>query len=184
MMSRYGFCLLVCAALGACAYKPPTRTDRLDIRQVPFTPDSGSLAIRCGKLIDGVADTAMDNVLVVIRDGRIREIRPGASRGDAAATHVPVLDLSEYTCLPGLIDMHTHLTDRPEDTADLTVYFSRPAEETLRQSHGKCRGHLVSRVHQRAQCRHLRARRGHGAARSDQRGQVRRARACRPAART
>ena len=47
---------------------------------------------------------------------------------------MPVLDLSGYTCLPGLIDMHTHLTDRPEDTADLTVYFSRTAEETLRLS--------------------------------------------------
>ena len=59
---------------------------------------------------------------------------PGASRGDATRTHVPVLDLSGYTCLPGLIDMHTHLTDRPEDTADLAVYFSRTPEETLRLS--------------------------------------------------
>jgi imidazolonepropionase-like amidohydrolase len=45
-----------------------------------------------------------------------------------------VLDLGDYTCLPGLIDMHTHLTDRPEDTADLRVYFSRPEPELLRQS--------------------------------------------------
>ncbi len=74
------------------------------------------------------------NVLVAIRDGRIRIVKEGASRGDAKATFVPVLDLSAYTCLPGLIDMHTHLTDRPEDTADLTIYYSRPAEETLRLS--------------------------------------------------
>ena len=134
MMLRQCFCLLVCAVLNACAYTPPTRTDRLDIRQVPYTPDSGSLAIRCGKLIDGVADSAQDNVLIVIRDGRITSLKPGASRGDATSTYVPVLDLSDYTCLPGLIDMHTHLTDRPEDTADLTVYFSRPPGETLRQS--------------------------------------------------
>ena len=67
---------------------------------------------------------SQDNVLVVIRDGRITKLQPGASRNDATRTHVPVLDLSGYTCLPGLIDMHTHLTDRPEDTADLTVYFS------------------------------------------------------------
>jgi imidazolonepropionase-like amidohydrolase len=133
MMSRYCL-LLVCITLGACPYSPPTRTDRLDIRQVPYTPDSGSIAIRCGKLIDGFSDTAQDNVLIVIRDGRIKSLKPGASRGDATATYVPVLDLSAYTCLPGLIDMHTHLTDRPEDTADLTVYFSRSPEETLRQS--------------------------------------------------
>jgi imidazolonepropionase-like amidohydrolase len=134
MMFRTCSVLLVCATLTACAYTPPTLTNRLDIRQVPYTPDSGTVAIRCGKLLDGYTDTAQDNVLVVIRDGRIQKLMPGASRGDATRTHVPVLDLSGYTCLPGLIDMHTHLTDRPEDTADLTVYFSRTAEETLRLS--------------------------------------------------
>ena len=134
MMFRTCSSLLVCATLTACAYTPPTLTNRLDIRQVPYTPDSGTVAIRCGKLLDGYTDTAQDNVLVVIRDGRIQKLMPGASRGDATRTHVPVLDLSGYTCLPGLIDMHTHLTDRPEDTADLTVYFSRTPEETLRLS--------------------------------------------------
>jgi imidazolonepropionase-like amidohydrolase len=134
MTTRLCALLLACATFSACAYTPPTLTNRLDIRQVPYTPDSGSMAIRCGKLVDGVSPVAQKNVLIVIRDGRIKDVLPGASRGDATATFVPVLDLSAYTCLPGLIDMHTHLTDRPEDTADLTVYFSRPPEETLRQS--------------------------------------------------
>jgi len=134
MMSRLLCCLLACATITGCAYTPPTLTNRLDIRQVPYTPDSGTMAIRCGKLLDGYTDTAQDNVLIVIRDGRIKKLQPGASRSDATLTHVPVLDLSDYTCLPGLIDMHTHLTDRPEDTADLTVYFSRTPEETLRLS--------------------------------------------------
>jgi imidazolonepropionase-like amidohydrolase len=126
--------LLALTTLTACAYTPPTRTNGLDIRQVPYTPDSGTIAIRCGKLIDGLGNTPQKNVLVVIRDGYIKTLKPDASRNDAVATHVPVLDLPDYTCLPGLIDMHTHLTDRPEDTADLTVYFTRPAEETLRLS--------------------------------------------------
>ena len=134
MMSRIGYLLISIAALGACAYTPPTLTSRLDIRQVPYTPDSGSMAIRCGKLLDGYTDSAQDNVLVVIRDGRIKKLVPNASSGDAIRAHVPVLDLSDYTCLPGLIDMHTHLTDRPEDTADLTVYFARNPEESLRLS--------------------------------------------------
>ncbi|HEU4780262.1 MAG TPA: amidohydrolase family protein [Steroidobacteraceae bacterium] len=133
-MTIRAFALLLASALTACAYTPPTLTNRLDVRQPPFTPDSGSMAIRCGRLIDGISDTVHRDALVVIRDGRIKSVEPGASRGDATSTFVPVLDLSGYTCLPGLIDMHTHLTDRPEDTADLTVYFSRPAEETLRLS--------------------------------------------------
>ena len=73
-------------------------------------------------------------MLVVIRDGRVASVAPDTGRASAAAPLLPVLDLSGYTCLPGLIDMHTHLTDRPEDTADLRVYFTRPLEETLRQS--------------------------------------------------
>jgi len=51
-----------------------------------------------------------------------------ASRA-AAPSEVPELDLSGYTCLPGLIDMHTHLTDRPGDTADLSVYYRRTPEQ-------------------------------------------------------
>jgi imidazolonepropionase-like amidohydrolase len=119
--------------LSACAYTPPTLTSLLDVRTAPYTPDSGSIAIRCGKLIDGVSETVRDNVLVVVRDGRIKSVQPGASHSDAVATHFPILDLAGHTCLPGLIDMHGHVTDRPDDTADLTVYFSRPAAETLRQ---------------------------------------------------
>ena len=110
----------------------PAPTAQIVVRQPPFTPDSGTIAIRCGMLIDGVSAFARDDALVVIRDGRIRSITHGASAGMAAATHRPVFDLSGYTCLPGLIDMHTHLTDRPEDTTDLTVLFGRSDEETLR----------------------------------------------------
>ena len=35
---------------------------------------------------------------------------------------------------PGLIDMHTHLTERPEDTADLRVYFKRTDAEAAKIS--------------------------------------------------
>jgi imidazolonepropionase-like amidohydrolase len=121
-------------ALAGCITTPTPLTARFAVRQVPYTPDSGSIAIRCGKLVDGIAMTALENVLVEIRDGRIKNVTADSSARTAAATLLPVLDLRAYTCMPGLIDMHTHLTDRPEDTADLTVYFSRTAEETLRQS--------------------------------------------------
>jgi imidazolonepropionase-like amidohydrolase len=124
---------LACVALLGCAAPPPELSSQFAVRQVPYTPDSGTIAIRCGQLIDGTSNIAHGQMLVVIHDGRIRSVEPGSGRGSAAATGMPVLDLSEYTCMPGLIDMHTHLTDRPEDTADLTVYFSRPAAVTREQ---------------------------------------------------
>jgi imidazolonepropionase-like amidohydrolase len=52
---------------------------------------------------------------------------------ESVAADAPVgtaeLDLRNYTCLPGLIDLHVHLSERPEDTADLTVMFRRTRAE-------------------------------------------------------
>jgi imidazolonepropionase-like amidohydrolase len=125
---------LGCAWLCGAVHAAPMARSAVGLRTAPFTPDSGTVAVFCGRLIDGVSPEARQNALVVIRDGRIRSVEAGKRRRDATATYLPVLDLGQFTCLPGLIDMHTHLTDRPEDTADLTVYFSRSAEDTQRQA--------------------------------------------------
>lgn len=124
--------LALLATLPVLAHAAPMARSSVAVRTAPFTPDSGTVAVYCGRLIDGVNATPLRNALIVIRDGRVREVKPEARRRDATATYLPVLDLSGYTCLPGLIDMHTHLTDRPEDTADLRVYFTRPAAESRR----------------------------------------------------
>jgi imidazolonepropionase-like amidohydrolase len=127
--------LAVCAAaLAGCIAPPMQFRSQVALRIPPFTPDSGTVAIFCGRLIDGSGAAPFDDTLVVIRDGHIKSITRNSSRNAALETHLPVLDLPDHTCLPGLIDMHTHLTDRPEDTADLRVYFSRPEPEMLRQS--------------------------------------------------
>jgi imidazolonepropionase-like amidohydrolase len=91
--------------------------------------DSASLIVQCGALIDGVSGQPARARSVIIRNGRIAAIEGG--RVDAPGA---VLDLTGYTCLPGLIDMHTHLTDRPEDTADLRVYFRRTPQEQAQLS--------------------------------------------------
>jgi imidazolonepropionase-like amidohydrolase len=132
-MRRLSLALLAPFLLHGCITTPPQLSAQIVVRQVPFTPDSGSIAIRCGMLIDGVSPFARNLTLVVIRDGRITKVTADASANAAASTYLPVLDLTEYTCLPGLIDMHTHLTDRPEDTADLKRIFTRSDDDTLRQ---------------------------------------------------
>jgi imidazolonepropionase-like amidohydrolase len=123
--------LAIALALSACTSIPRVRAPALAI--APYQPDSGSIAVHCGSLIDGLADQAKRDFTVNIRAGRIESVLPGAQ----AAKDLPLLELGDHTCLPGLIDMHTHLTDRPQDTADLSIYFRRTREQA----------HEVSRQH-------------------------------------
>ncbi len=132
-LTALGLC--ACALLG-CPSAPPaeppaTAPDKpapgLTLTQVPFTADSASLGILCGALIDGLADAPLANQRLIVEDGRITAIGPTLEFAHA----LPVLDLSSYTCAPGLIDMHTHIMESPDDTADLSVYFTHTLEKTL-----------------------------------------------------
>jgi imidazolonepropionase-like amidohydrolase len=96
----------------------------------PLAVDSGSIAVHCGTLIDGISDQPLHDVTIVIRDGRISSVQTLVQ----IAARLPTLELADYTCLPGLIDMHTHLTDAAPDGGDLSVYFRRSAEETQQLS--------------------------------------------------
>ena len=114
---------VTCGAAGAPTALPAVQAA---IAAPPYQPDSGSLAIRCGWLIDGIAAHAREGVTVVIEAGRIVAVQEDTAPVPGS---LPVLDLRDMTCLPGLIDMHTHLTDRPGDTADLSVYYRRSRED-------------------------------------------------------
>jgi imidazolonepropionase-like amidohydrolase len=120
------FVALVATAIPA-AHDATGEVLRLPAMAGSLPRGSGSIALRCGALIDGVSGEAGGPTTIVIVGGRIAEVSPGA----AVPAHVRVLDLTDYTCLPGLIDMHTHLTDQPGDTADLSIYYRRTLEEQL-----------------------------------------------------
>jgi imidazolonepropionase-like amidohydrolase len=107
---------------GVAVAAPPLATTK-----APFAADSGSVALRCGRLIDGVAKTARGPVTVLIVDGKVQSVAANVD----VPTGVPQVDLGDYTCLPGLIDMHTHLTDSGHETGDLSVYYHRTKAEQV-----------------------------------------------------
>lgn len=65
-----------------------------------------TVLVHAGRLIDGVSDSARERVTVVIEDDRIVGVEDGFRPG---APDAEVVDLSDATVLPGLMDMHVHL---------------------------------------------------------------------------
>jgi imidazolonepropionase-like amidohydrolase len=82
-----------------------------------LTPsDSPTKAIRFGSLVDGNGHVTKDAVVIVDAD-RITKI----GRGDGAVPKdAEVIDLRPLTAIPGMIDLHTHMT-----------YYWDPASGTL-----------------------------------------------------
>src|SRR5215831_8493746 len=70
-------------------------------------PSSAGTAyvIKAGKLIDPESGTATANQMISVKDGRIVEI--GAKV--AVPQAVEIIDLLQYSVLPGLVDAHNHL---------------------------------------------------------------------------
>ena len=65
--------------------------------------------IHCGHFVDVVNGKVLGATTVTIEGKRIREVATGSGSGAGAGSATEV-DLSNETCLPGLIDSHTHLS--------------------------------------------------------------------------
>ncbi|RMH21249.1 MAG: amidohydrolase family protein [Acidobacteria bacterium] len=66
------------------------------------------LVVHCGKLVDVRQGEVLGPHTLVVEDGLIAAVEAGRTRRAAAE----VVDLGDYVCLPGLMDMHTHLSSQ------------------------------------------------------------------------
>jgi len=69
--------------------------------------------IHAGRLIDPASSRILTDQRVRIVDGKIASVAPWRDADGRAS-----IDWSPYTVLPGLIDLHTHLSDGYGDSAD------------------------------------------------------------------
>lgn len=70
--------------------------------------ESKPLAITHAVLIDGSGKTPVDNATILIRDGKI--IAAGPAAGIVLLKEAEVIDAAGKSVMPGLADMHVHLT--------------------------------------------------------------------------
>jgi imidazolonepropionase-like amidohydrolase len=79
---------------------------------VAETAQSGDSMISAARMLDVRSGKMLQNVHVLIDNGRIKQISQGDNAAFAAAG-MPRYDLGDVTLLPGLIDMHVHIDVDP-----------------------------------------------------------------------
>ena len=83
----------------------------------------------CGKMLDTQTGLVQSNVMISIDhdSGKIRSVR--FNEVSANPNNLDTLDLSNYFCLPGLIDMHTHISEGTSRT--LVEYLTMTQQDQL-----------------------------------------------------
>ncbi len=97
--------------------------------------------LHCARLLDPAAGKMLGETSVVVADGRIRELHAGAvdltSYREAAAKAggtFRYVDLPNATCMPGLIDSHTHLTMQFSKSTYSDKFRLNPADYAIRST--------------------------------------------------
>ena len=76
-------------------------------------------AIRAGRLVDPEAGTASSNQVILVENGRFTAIGSNVPIPPGAE----VIDLSQLTVLPGLVDAHNHLALTYKEEPENNVYY-------------------------------------------------------------
>ncbi len=111
MASRVVWPVVVLAVVvGACSGAAQAQGTSSQVEKAP----AGMITyLRCGTLIDEVSTQPRKNVTIAVQNGKI------VSVGEAGAQPgAELIDLANQTCLPGLIDTHTHVLLQGDITAE------------------------------------------------------------------
>jgi len=107
--------------------------------------ESSVTMVKAGRLIDGRGGPPVSPVMLRIEGDRILDVGPSLAVPPGAR----VVDLGSATLLPGLIDLHTHLTDRfgvhweqaltTTTPPEAALWGARNARDTLQAGFTTCR---------------------------------------------
>jgi len=142
MIQRLLLATALAAALAATA--SPAATDdttaadaqaAADYAAVVAKRERGNSLIRADRLLDVRTGRWLDNVEIAVTDGRITEIAHGAPGLKMIAMDIKIIDLTGYSLVPGLIDMHVHLDSDPSYGGYTGLQFSDRFWSVLQVKH-------------------------------------------------
>ena len=87
---------------------PGLATLLLFVAFVPSQATAQNMVIKGATILDVTNGDMIKNHVVIVKDGRIDAVTP--ARSSDIPKGIEVIDLQGHTLLPGLIDMHVHLT--------------------------------------------------------------------------
>lgn len=95
--------------------------------------------VRAGRLVDPDSGTVLSNQIILILGNKIQAVGPDLTIPAGAK----VIDLSDKTVLPGLIDCHTHVADGQSDGDPFNV-LRKTASQIVLESVPNARNMLLS----------------------------------------
>lgn len=120
-MNRRQKCsLLLCAGLAALTIQAQTAGQHL-------APRDQVIAVRAGRLFDARSGVMLANQVVIVRGDRIADLGPGLTIPSGAR----VIDLSNATVMPGMIDAHVHVNTGGDSEAQRTLIALANAQTDL-----------------------------------------------------
>ena len=105
---RSQLCRFQFSQLTALIRLPGLATLSLCLAFAPFQVAAQNMVIKGATILDVTNGDMIKNHVVIVKDGRIDAVSP--ARSADIPKGIEVIDLQGHTLLPGLIDMHVHLT--------------------------------------------------------------------------
>jgi imidazolonepropionase-like amidohydrolase len=90
--------------------------------------EDGVRQIYCGQMLDVESGEIIDGVMISVDDETEKIIDLNSNIQLSANDNT--LDLSDHFCLPGLIDMHTHISEKAS-SSDLSEFLTRTQDQQL-----------------------------------------------------